>query len=208
MFENLLTDLRHYREYCRADNGSLIGTFFYALYAHPASAGVFLYRFGHWSWKIRNPIFRGLFKLVYAINVPACRLYSGVQIHPCARIGKGLAILHFGGVVICRECRIGQQCLLHHNVSVVTTNTVKAAKIGDNFYGGEGVTIVGNLIIEDNVICGTGSVVTMSVPSNAIVGGVPARILRFRRETERPPSYVRGHHQPSDFLRFNEDNGD
>ena len=202
MFDNVLADLRHYRAYVR--KRSLLWTLISVSYSDPALAGVLLYRFGNWSWRLRIPVVRHLCKVVYVLLLPLVRLYSGVQIHPCARIGKGLVILHFGGVVICRECEIGEECILHHNVSIVTTNSRQAARIGRNFYAGTGAIIVGNVIIEDNVICGAGCVVTKSVPADAIVGGVPARIRRFRRPTERPPTYIRGHHEPAPFLRFAE----
>ena len=208
MFDNLLADLRHYRAYTGEEKRSLLWTLFSVSYSNPALVGVVLYRFGNWSWRLRIPVVRDLCKLAYVLLLPFVRLYSGVQIHPCARIGKGLVIIHFGGVVICRECKIGEQCVLHHNVSIVTTNSRQAAQIGDNFYAGTGAIIVGNVIIEDNVICGAGCVVTKSVPADAIVGGVPAKIRRFRRPTERPPRYVRGHHEPAPFLRFDQDRKD
>ncbi len=204
MFENVLADLRHYHAHFRSGKKSLLWTVCTIFYTHPACAGVVLYRFGNWSWRLRTPVVRHLCKLLYMLLLPLVRMYSGVQIHPCARIGEGLVIGHFGGVVICRECKIGDQCVLHHNVSIVTTNSRRAAQIGDNFYAGAGVTIVGNVVIEDNVICGAGSVVTKSVPADAIVGGVPAKIRRFRRATERPPVYVRGHQEPAPFMKSGE----
>lgn len=190
--------------HCRGGKGSLLWTLLVVPYESPAWVGVVLYRFGNWAWRLQVPVARSLFRLIYVLLLPAVRLYSGVQIHPCARIGKGLVIVHFGGVVICRECKIGEQCLLHHNVSVVTTNSRQAAQIGDNFYAGAGAVIVGNVVIEDNVICGAGCVVTKSVPANAIVGGVPAEIKRFRRATERPPRYVRGRHEAAPFLELDQ----
>jgi serine O-acetyltransferase len=206
MLENVLADLKHYREHSGGGgNKSLFWVLFAACYAHPAMVGVLFYRFGNWSWRLPIPGVRGICKLLYLLLLPIVRLYSGVQIHPRARIGKGLVILHFGGVIICRECRIGEQCLLHHGVNIVTTNSRMAAHVGNNFYAGVGVKIVNHLIIEDNVICGAGSVVTRSVPANAIVAGVPARIVRFRRADEKPPRYVRGHHDPAPFLEvFND----
>ncbi len=200
MFQNVLADLRHYRAHNGGEGKPLLWTLLTDLYEHPALAGVLLYRFGNWSWHLRLPGVRHLCKLLYMLAMPLVRQYSGVQIHPCTTIGKGLVILHFGGVVLCRECRIGEECVLHHGVSIVTTNSRQAAQIGNNFYAGTGATIVGNVIIEDNVICGAGCVVTKSVPANAIVGGVPAKIKRFRRPMERPPRYVHGHHEPAPFL--------
>jgi serine O-acetyltransferase len=204
MFENILADLRHYHSHFGGRKKPLLLTVLTVTYTHPAAVGVVLYRFGNWAWQLRIPGIRGLCKLLYTLFLPLVRMYSGVQIHPCASIGKGLAIGHFGGVVICRECKIGEQCLLHHNVSVVTTNSRLAAQIGDNFYAGTGVIIVGNVIIEDNVICGAGSVITKSVPKDAIISGVPAKIVRFRKETEKPPRYIRGHHEPAPFLALDD----
>ncbi|MHC4166760.1 MAG: serine O-acetyltransferase [Planctomycetota bacterium] len=201
MFENVLADLRHYQAHFGSGRKSLLWTALTVSYTHPAAAGVILYRFGNWSWRLRIPGVREICKLLYVLLLPAVRMYSGVQIHPCAEIGKGLVIGHFGGVVICREAKIGEQCVLHHNVSIVTTNSRIAAQIGDYFYAGTGVTIVGNLVIEDNVICGAGSVITKSVPANAIISGVPAKILRFRRENEKPPVYVRGHQEQAPFMK-------
>ncbi len=208
MFENVLADLRHYHAHSRDGKGSLLWTLLAVSCESPAWTGVVLYRFGNWAWRLRIPVVRSLCKLLYVLLLPLVRLYSGVQIHPYAQIGKGLVILHFGGVVICRESIIGDQCVLHQNVNIVTTNSRQAAQIGDNFYAGTGATIVGNIIIEDNVICGAGCVVTKSVPTNAILGGVPAKIIRFRRPNEKPPRYVRGHHEPAPFLRLHQDRKD
>ena len=156
------------------------------LYAHPASAGVLWYRFGSMAWRTRIPIVRNLLQFVYALLMPGFRLYSGVQIQPRTRIGPGLMILHFGGVVVTEDCEIGENCLLYHNVSIVTMKNRVGPRIGSNFYAGTGATILGTITIEDNVTVGAGSVVTKSVPMDAVIAGVPARILRFRGLDEHP----------------------
>ncbi|MBN2589414.1 MAG: hypothetical protein JXA96_06105 [Sedimentisphaerales bacterium] len=125
-----------------------------------------------------------------------------MQINPRTEIGKGLVIMHFGGVVLCKDCSIGEQCVLHHNFSIVTTNYRQGARIGNNFWAGVAVVMVGNIIVEDNVICGAGSIVTKSVPANAIITGTPAKILRFRLPTEMPPKQIHGHHSPESFLKL------
>jgi serine O-acetyltransferase len=116
--------------------------------------------------------------------MPLVRVFTGVQIQPHTVIGPGLAILHFGGVVITRECEIGPNCLLYHNVSLVTMRSNHGPRIGANFYAGVGTTVIGEVTIEDDVTCGAGSMVTRSVPKDAVVAGVPARILRFRVQGE------------------------
>ena len=199
MFANIRADIYHYREYCFARR-PIWQTLLILPYVHPASVAVAAYRYGYWAWHCPIPIVRHLAKLVYLLIMPWVRLYSGVQIQPLTDIGPGLIILHFGGVVLTKGCRVGANAILHHNFNIVTTNTNKAAIIGDNFYAGVGASIVGNLIIEDNVVVGAGCVVTRSVPKDAIVGGVPARILRFRTTQERPPKIVVGNHEPAEFL--------
>jgi len=200
MFEFIRADLDHYRQWCCNGRGPLLLVALRMLFAHPASAGVMHYRFGAWAWRLRVPVVREAMKLLYLLALPGVRLYSGVQLHPATRIGRGLAILHFGGVVLCRECEIGEHCLLHHNVSIVTTNNRQGPRIGDWFYAGVGAVLIGNLVVEDNVISGAGAVVTRSVPRDAIVGGSPARILRFRRADETPPRAVRGNLDVRPFL--------
>jgi serine acetyltransferase len=199
MFENVLADLRNYRRACcRGRPLWLVAP--YVLYAHPASAGVLGYRFGSWAWRLRIPILRPICQFLYSLVWPLIRLYSGVQIQPQTVIGPGLTILHFGGVVITPECVIGPNCLLHHHFNVVTTNNRHGATIGSHFYAGVGVTLIGNIVIEDNVACGAGSVVTRSIPAHAVVAGVPARILRFRDAKADPWKVRVGGHGPAPMM--------
>jgi serine acetyltransferase len=179
MFTNLRADLRHYSRFCY--RGLPIWLIWpYILYAHPAALAVIWFRFGSAAWRLKVPVLRHLLLFVYALVMPVVRAVAGVQIQPQTRIGPGLAILHFGGVVITRECEIGDNCLLYHNVSLVTMKSNRGPRIGSNFYAGVGATVIGEVTIEDYVTCGAGSLVTRSVPKDAVVAGVPARILRFR----------------------------
>lgn len=183
MLDNLRADLQHYSRFCY--NGRpvlrLLGRI---LYGHPAALAVIWYRFGSTAWRIRLPLLRHALQLVYLLGMPFVRMYSGVQIQPHTKIGPGLAILHFGGVVITRDCTIGANCLLYHNVSIVTMRNQRGATIGNHFYAGTGATILGTILVADNVAVGAGAVLTKSVPADAIVAGVPARILRFREPGE------------------------
>jgi serine acetyltransferase len=183
MFPNLAADLRHYSRFCYG-GAPLWRVGAYILVAHPAAASVVLYRYGAMAWRTRVPVLRQILQLLYALVMPFVRLYAGVQIQPQTRIGPGLAILHFGTGVITRECEIGENCLLYHNVSIVTMKSQQGPRIGRNFYAGVGTTIIGDITIEDDVTCGAGSVVTRSIPKDAVVAGVPARILRFRSPGE------------------------
>lgn len=183
MFENLRADLRHYSRFCY--NGRpILRVLLRILYGHPAALAVIWYRFGSAAWRMQLPLLRQVLQLAYLLGMPFVRMYSGVQIQPRTEIGPGLAILHFGGVVITRDCTIGANCLLYHNVSIVTMRNQRGATIGNHFYAGTGATILGTISIEDNVAVGAGAVLTKSVPKDAIVAGVPAQILRFREPAE------------------------
>jgi serine acetyltransferase len=179
MFANLRADLQHYSRFCYGGRPVWL-MWPYILFAHPAALAVIWYRFGSAAWQMKVPVLRQLLLLAYALVMPFVRAWTGVQIQPQTRIGPGLAILHFGGVVITRECEVGPNCLLYHNVSLVTMRSRRGPRIGSNFYAGVGTTVIGEVTIEDYVTCGAGSLVTRSVPEDAVVAGVPARILRFR----------------------------
>lgn len=185
MFSNLREDLRHYSRYCYSGK-PLWQVLPRILYAHPASAAVIWYRFGRAAQNLRIPLVRQALKLLYLVFLPAVRMYSGVQLLPTTEIGPGLAILHFGGVVVTPQTIIGRNCLLHHNVSIVAMRANRGATIGNNFYAGVGVTVIEAVTIEDNVTAGAAAVITKSVPRDAVVAGVPAKIIRFREAEENP----------------------
>jgi serine O-acetyltransferase len=185
MLGKLRADLEHHSRFCYHAR-PIWWVLPRVLYAHPAALAVIWYRLGSAIWRVRLPVARQLLQLVYLVGMPLVRVYSGVQIQPRTEIGPGLAILHFGGVVITRDCTIGANCLLYHNVSIVTMRNQRGATIGKHFYAGTGATILATVSIEDNVTVGAGAVVTKSVPQDAVVAGVPARILRFRQPGEDP----------------------
>jgi serine O-acetyltransferase len=185
VLDNIRADLQHYSRYCYQGK-SIWRILFRLLYVHPASTAVIWYRFGSAAWRTRIPILRQLLQFIYLLFWPLIRLYSGVQILPTTQIGPGIVILHYGGVVIAEDVRIGENCLLHHNVSIVTMRNRKGAQIGNNFYAGVGIIIIGTITIEDNVIAGAGCIITKSVPQNAVVAGIPAKIIRFREPDENP----------------------
>lgn len=183
MFSNVRADLNHYVRFCYRGR-PLWRVWPRIFYAHPAAAAVVWYRFGSFAWRARFAPARWILKLVYLLFMPAVRMYAGIQIQPTTRIGPGLAILHFGGGVLTEDCEIGANCLLHHNVNLVTMRSRKGPRIGDHFYAGVGATLIGDVVIGDRVTVGAGSVVTKSIPNDAVVAGVPARILRYRAARE------------------------
>lgn len=98
-----------------------------------------------------------------------------------AQIGPGLQIAHFGYIIVTSNTTIGSGCRLRPGVvfGKKLSQETGGAVAGDNIEFGVGCKMVGNVRIGDNAIIGANSVITHDVPSNAIVAGAPARVLRY-----------------------------
>lgn len=100
-------------------------------------------------------------------------------------LGPGFRLMHLGALVrIKKNCSIGKNCTILPGV-VIGNKHLNAdgdhVVIGDNCYIGLGAKIFGNVRIGNNVSIGANSVVTKDIPDDAIVGGVPAKILKYRQ---------------------------
>jgi len=94
------------------------------------------------------------------------------------QIGKGLHIPHPLGIVVNGKAKIGDYCTIMQQVTIGNKlNDNKIPKIGNNVFIGAGAKIIGDIIIEDNVIIGANAVVTKNIPKNSIVVGIPAKII-------------------------------
>ena len=90
---------------------------------------------------------------------------------------EGLAIVHYGSIVVSRHARIGKNCTIYSCVNIGGQGT--AATIGDNCYLGPGAKIIADVEIGDNVKIGANSVVNKSFRDNNItIAGVPATIVK------------------------------
>lgn len=108
------------------------------------------------------------------------RMLTGIDIPLEARIGEGLYIGHYGGIVIHPDVRIGANCNLSHGVTIGEGGRPGergVPVIGERAYIGPGAKIFGRIVIGNTVAIGANAVVNTSVPDGAVVGGVPARIL-------------------------------
>jgi serine O-acetyltransferase len=106
---------------------------------------------------------------------------TGIEIHPGARIGKGLFIDHGMGVVIGETTVIGDNVTLFQGVTLGGTGKQTGKRhptIGDNVVIGAGAKVLGNIRIGNNVSIGANAVVLRDVPDDSTVVGVPGRVAR------------------------------
>ncbi len=110
------------------------------------------------------------------------RIKYGIQISIETKIGKGFYIGHFGGIVVSREAKIGNNCNISQDVTIGLSPRGEkkgAPLIGDNCYIAPGAKIIGNIKIGNNVTIGANAVVTTDLPDNAVAAGIPAKIISY-----------------------------
>lgn len=106
------------------------------------------------------------------------RKFTGIEIHPGAKIGRKLFIDHGMGIVIGETAEIGDNCTIYHQVTLGGTGKDKNKRhptIGNNVMIGAGAKVLGPIIIGDNAKIGAGAVVLKNVEANTTVVGVPAK---------------------------------
>jgi carbonic anhydrase/acetyltransferase-like protein (isoleucine patch superfamily) len=109
-------------------------------------------------------------------------MLTGVEIHPAARIGRGLFIDHGMGVVIGETTIIGDRCHLLQGVTLGGTSTRHEKRhptLEDDVVVGAGAKVIGAVTIGAGATIGAGSVVVSSVPPGATVVGVPGHVIAF-----------------------------
>ncbi len=106
---------------------------------------------------------------------------TGIEIHPGAKIGKGLFIDHGHGVVIGETAVLGENVTLYQGVTLGGTGKEKGKRhptLGDNVMVSAGAKILGSFTVGSNSKIGSGSVVVSEVPPNSTVVGVPGRVVK------------------------------
>ena len=146
------------------------------LLCHPPLHAVWTYRVAHVArerWRI--PL---LPRLLSAL----ARFWTGVEIHPGARIGRAFFIDHGTGVVIGETAEIGDHCVVFHNVTLGGTGKHRGKRhptVCDNVLIGTGATLLGPITIGANSKVGANSFIHMhDVPPDCTAVGTPARLIK------------------------------
>ncbi|HAT4072477.1 TPA: serine O-acetyltransferase EpsC [Clostridium perfringens] len=167
MFRNLKYDIENVMK-----NDPAARTKLEVLLLYQSIHVLIFYRIAHGLYKIK------LFFLARLISQLG-RFFTGIEIHPGAKIGKGLFIDHGMGVVIGETAEIGDNVTIYHGVTLGGTGKDKGKRhptIGNNVIIGCGAKILGPISIGDRAKIGANSVVLKNVPNGKTAVGIPAVI--------------------------------
>ncbi len=145
------------------------------LLTYPTLKAIRCYRLAHWFYNHKN------FTTARIISQWA-RSKTGIEIHPGAKIGKGLFIDHGMGVVIGETAVIGDNCLLYQGVTFGGTGKDKCNRhptLKNNVLVGAGAKVLGPFTVGNNVKIAANAVVLNAIPDNCTAVGVPAHIVKM-----------------------------
>jgi len=139
--------------------------------------------------KIANFFYVAGFDLLARIISQATRFFTGIEIHPGAKIGKNLFIDHGMGVVIGETSEIGKNVTIYHAVTLggiapsIDSNSQRNEKrhptIGDDVVIGSGAQIIGPVKVGNGSRIAANAVVVNNVPENATMVGIPAKVIQI-----------------------------
>ena len=113
------------------------------------------------------------------------RFWTGIEIHPGAKIGRRLVIDHGMGIVIGETAEVGDDCLIYHGVTLGGTGKDQGKRhptIGNNVLLSTGSKVLGPFKVGDGARIAANAVVLKEIPENATAVGVPARVVRIAGE--------------------------
>ncbi|MFA5852906.1 MAG: serine O-acetyltransferase [Spirochaetales bacterium] len=142
--------------------------------AYAGLHAIWAHRAAHFLWM------RGA-RISARILSQLARFFTGVEIHPGAKIGRRLFIDHGMGVVIGETAEIGEDATLYHGVTLGGTSLSKGKRhpeLGDRVTVGAGAKILGNIRIGSDSRIGANAVVVKSVPENSVVVGIPGQVVK------------------------------
>ncbi|MBS1154550.1 MAG: cysE [Proteobacteria bacterium] len=173
-FKTIRRDIRMILERDPAAKGALE-----VLLCYTGQHAVWAYRLSHWLW-VRN------FRLSARWLSQVARIFTGIEIHPGATIGKGFFIDHGMGVVIGETTEIGNEVTVYHGVTLGGTSLAHGKRhptLGDRVVVGAGAKLLGAITIGSDCRVGANSVVVKSVPPNSVVVGIPGQIVIRAKDT-------------------------
>ncbi|MGW8310993.1 MAG: serine O-acetyltransferase [Thiogranum sp.] len=153
------------------------------LLTYPGVHAIALYRIAHRLWR-RRWRFSARFLSYLA------RIWTGIDIHPGASIGRRFFIDHGSGVVIGETAELGDDVTLYHGVTLGGTSWSTGKRhptLGNGVVVGAGAKILGPITLGNKVKVGANSVVIRNVPERRTVVGIPARVVQVKKAARLNP---------------------
>jgi len=175
MFSRVKADIQ-----CAFERDPAARNAFEVLTTYPGIHAILMHRMSHWLWN------HGL-KWIARVLSNLARLFTGIEIHPGARIGQRFFIDHGMGVVIGETTEIGDDCTLYHGVTLGGTSWDKGKRhptLGSDVVIGAGAKVLGPIMIGNGVRIGSNAVVLKDVPAGMTVVGVPGRLVSSPAEPD------------------------
>lgn len=148
--------------------------------------------------RIANFFFRHKLFFLARLTSQLSRFFTGIEIHPGAKIGKRLFIDHGSGVIIGETTEIGDDCTLFQGVTLGGTGKDHGKRhptLGNNVSVGSGAKILGPVTIGDNTKIAANAVVLNDVPPDCTVVGIPGEIVRIKGKR------IVNHRSPKELLK-------
>lgn len=169
MFSRLRSDIQ-----CILDRDPAARSTWEVITCYPGLHALVLHRRAHWFW---NHGFKWLGRFLSHIT----RWFTGIEIHPGAKIGERVFFDHAMGVVVGETAEIGDGCTIYQGVTLGGTSLYKGAKrhptLGRNVVVSAGAKVLGGFEVGDGAKIGSNAVVIKPVPAGATAVGIPARII-------------------------------
>lgn len=134
------------------------------------------------SWhRFASGLYKMRLKLLARIASQLCKFFTGIEIHPAAKIAAGVFIDHGQGVVIGETAEVGKGTVLYQGCTLGGTGKQTGKRhptVGENCVISAGAKVLGGITVGNGAKVGAGAVVLKDVPENATVVGVPARVVK------------------------------
>jgi serine O-acetyltransferase len=169
VFEQLQEDIQ-----CVFDRDPAARNALEVITTYPGFHALVLHRLNHWLWR-HHAKWLARWLSMFA------RWFTGIEIHPGARIGRRFFIDHGMGVVIGETAEIGDDVTIYHGVTLGGTSWEKGKRhptLGNDVVVGAGAKVLGPILINNGARIGSNAVVVKSVPAGATVVGVPGRLVQ------------------------------
>ena len=169
MFSRLRSDIQ-----CILDRDPAARTAWEVVTCYPGLHAVVLHRVAHACW---GHGFKWLGRFISHVS----RWFTGIEIHPGAKLGERVFFDHAMGVVVGETAEIGDGCTIYQGVTLGGTSLYKGAKrhptLGRDVVVSAGAKVLGGFLVGDGAKIGSNAVVIKPVPAGATAVGIPARII-------------------------------